>query len=201
MNEQEIVVYIADGVELALPMDPERETVWASQAQIQELFGVDQSGVSRHIRNIFHDAEVEPESNMQKVHIAGVDRPVTLYSLDVILAVGYRANSGRAIMFRRWASTVLKQYVVHGVVVNERRLEQVGSIVRVLARSSDTVLAGVAEVLSGYMPSLRVLRDYDEGCWMPHLRAPPRHGRSATTTHARSSTRSVPSFPTTRCSA
>ena len=65
-------------MELSLPLDPEREKVWASQAQIVELFGVDQSGVSRHVRNIFKGAEIDQESNMQKGHIAGSDRPVTL---------------------------------------------------------------------------------------------------------------------------
>lgn len=70
MSDQDIVIYTGSGVELSLPLDRERETVWASQAQIEDLFGVDQSGVSRHIRNIFRDAEVDRESTMQKVHIA-----------------------------------------------------------------------------------------------------------------------------------
>lgn len=163
MNTPDIVVYSAPGVELALPLDPDRETVWASQAQIESLFGIDQSGVSRHIRNVFADAEVDRESNMQKVHIASAGRPVALYSLDVILAVGYRANSARAIGFRRWATGVLRQYVLEGVALNERRLDQIGAIVRVLGRASDELVAGVAEVLSWYLPSLQLLRDYDEG--------------------------------------
>lgn len=86
MSDQDIVIYTGSGVELSLPMDRERETVLASQAQIEDLFGVDQSGVSRHIRNILRDAEVDRESNMQKVHIAPADRPVTLYSLDAFTA-------------------------------------------------------------------------------------------------------------------
>ena len=163
MSEQEVVVYSAPGVELSLPLDKDNETVWATQAQIVELFGVDQSGVSRHIRNVFGDREIDAESNMQKVHTASSDRPVTLYSLDVILAVGYRANSARAIEFRRWASSVLKQYVLVGVAQNERRLEQIGSIVQILSRSSDEVVAGVADVLADYLPSLELLRRYDEG--------------------------------------
>ncbi len=163
MSDQDIVIYTGSGVELSLPLDRERETVWASQAQIEDLFGVDQSGVSRHIRNIFRDAEVDRQSNMQKVHIASADRPVTLYSLDVILAVGYRANSARAIEFRRWASGVLKQYALDGVALNERRLEQLGSIVRILSRSTDELVAGVADVLASYLPGLTLLRDYDEG--------------------------------------
>lgn len=83
MSEQEVVIYTAPGVELSLPLDRDRETVWASQAQIQELFSVDQSGVSRHIRNVFKDAEVDQESNMRKVHIASSDRPVTAAALFV----------------------------------------------------------------------------------------------------------------------
>ncbi len=162
-GEQNIVVYVAQGVELALPLDRDRETVWASQAQIEELFGIDQSGVSRHIRNVFDDAEVDGESNMQKVHIAGADRPVTLYSLDVILAVGYRASSSRAIAFRQWASATLKQYILEGAALNDRRLEQLGSIVRILSRSSDELVAGVADVLTSYLPGLTLLRDYDAG--------------------------------------
>ncbi|TQO19491.1 Fic/DOC family protein [Rhodoglobus vestalii] len=160
---QDIVIYAAPGVELTLPLDRDRETVWASQAQIEELFGVDQSGVSRHIRNILRDDEVDQESNMQKVHIAGADRPVTLYSLDVILAVGYRANSSRAITFRRWASATLKQHLIDGVALNERRLQQLGSIVRILSRSSEELVSGVADVLAGYLPGLQLLRDYDAG--------------------------------------
>jgi prophage maintenance system killer protein len=165
---QEVVVYAGPGVELTLPLDRERETVWASQAQIEELFGLDQSGVSRHIRNIFRGAEVDRDSNMQKLHIASADRPVTYYSLDVILAVGYRANSGRAIQFRRWANQVLKDYLVKGVALNDQRLEQLGSIVQVLSRSDNELVSGVADVLASYVPGLRLLREYDDG----HIEVP-----------------------------
>lgn len=163
MNASDIVVYSAPGVELALPFDRNRETVGASQAQIVELFGISVSSVSRHIRNIFEDAEVDAGSNLQKVQIASSDRPVALYSLDVILAVGYRANSARAIGFRRWAASVLRQYVLEGAALNEQRLDQLGAIVRVLGRATDELVAGVAEVLGWYLPSLRLLRDYDAG--------------------------------------
>ncbi|MCC2034132.1 virulence protein RhuM/Fic/DOC family protein [Microbacterium allomyrinae] len=151
-----------DGV-VSLEVRSEGETVWASQADIEELFGIDQSGVSRHIRNILRAEEVAAESNMQKVHIAGSDRLVTLYSLDVVLAVGYRANSARAIEFRRWATDVLKRYLLKGVATNERRLRELDSLVQVLSRSNDQLVAGVAEVVARYLPSLRTLRDYDEG--------------------------------------
>jgi len=101
VSEQDIVIYTARGVELSLPLDPEHETVWASQAQIAELFAIDRTSATRHINNVFRGAEVDRESNVQKVHIAGSDRPVTLYSLDVILAVGYRANSARTLWGER----------------------------------------------------------------------------------------------------
>lgn len=163
MNTSDVVIYSAPGIELALPLDPDRETVWATSRQIEELFGIDQSGVSRHIRNVFADVEVDAESNMQTLHKSQVGRPVTLYSLDVILAVGYRANSARAIGFRRWATDVLRSYVLEGAALNEHRLEQLGAIVRVLGRAGAELVAGVAEVLGWYLPSLQLLRDYDEG--------------------------------------
>lgn len=84
MNEREVVIYSAHGVELSLPIDRDGDTIWATQAQIEGLFGIDQSGVSRHISNILRDDEVDSESNMQKMHTASSDRPVTLYSLDVM---------------------------------------------------------------------------------------------------------------------
>ncbi|OYV60474.1 MAG: death-on-curing family protein [Actinobacteria bacterium 21-73-9] len=158
-----MVVYVGPGVELSLPLDRERETIWASQAQIAELFGVDRSRVTRHVNNVFRDEEVSQESNVRKAHIASADRPVAFYSLDVILAVGYRANSGRAIQFRRWASGVLKDYIVAGVAVNTKRLDDLGSIVRLLSRADNELVSGVADVLAGYIPGLQLLREYDDG--------------------------------------
>jgi prophage maintenance system killer protein len=160
---QEIVIYESAGIEVSLPLDLVRETVWASQAQITELFGIDRTGVTRHINNILRNGEVDEESNVQILHIASADRPVTFYSLDVILAVGYRANSARAIQFRRWASGVLKDYIVSGVAINGKRLDELGSIVRLLSRADDELIAGVADVLASYVPGLQLLREYDDG--------------------------------------
>ncbi|HET8780015.1 MAG TPA: virulence protein RhuM/Fic/DOC family protein [Agromyces sp.] len=92
-----------------------------------------------------------------------IERNVEHNNLDAVLSVGYRVKSPEGIFFRRWASNVLKDYTLEGVALNERRLEQLGSIVRVLSRSTDELVAGVADVLAGYLPSLRALRDYDEG--------------------------------------
>lgn len=160
---EEIVVYAGPGVELSLPLDRENDTIWASQAQIAELFGVDRTRVTRHVNNVFRDEEVSQESNVRIAHIASSDRPVRYYSLDVILAVGYRANSSRAIQFRRWSNTVLKDFLVRGVAVNSKRLDELQSIVRILSRADNELVSGVADVLSGYIPGLQLLREYDEG--------------------------------------
>lgn len=162
-SNSEVALYAGSGIEISLPFDPELETLWASQAQIESIFGIDQSGVSRHLKKIFSDQEVDPKSNMQKMHIANADKLVTFYSLDVILAVGYRVNSSRAIEFRKWANEIIKNYVLNGVAVNQNRLEELGKIVQVLARSMDELVAGSAEILSEYLPGLQMLRDYDKG--------------------------------------
>ncbi len=93
------------------------------QKQIADLFGRDISVISRHIRNIFKEEELETETNLQKMQIANSDKPVSIYSLDVILSVGYRVNSKQGILFRRWASEILRQYLISGFVVDVPRLE------------------------------------------------------------------------------
>jgi prophage maintenance system killer protein len=117
-----VVIYQAKNGAIELRGDFNRETIWATQAQIVELFMVDQSVVSRHINNIFKDGEIDRKSNMQKMHIANSDKPVVFYSLDVVLGVGYRTNSKVAIEFRKWATKTLRNYVVDGFVVNKSRI-------------------------------------------------------------------------------
>ena len=121
-KEKNMIVYQAKTGAIQLKADVSAETLWATQAQIVQLFDVDQSVVSRHIKNIFSDGEVSQKRNMQKMHIANSDKLVALYSLDVILAVGYRANSGRAIQFRQWATKTLRSHIVDGYTVNKNRL-------------------------------------------------------------------------------
>jgi hypothetical protein len=122
-KDDKTVVYQTKQGALQLKGDFEGNTIWASQADIVNLFEVDQSVVSRHIRNIFNDGEVDQKSNMHKMHIAHSDRPVTFYSLDIILAVGYRTNSATAIQFRQWATKTLRQYITEGYVVDAKRIE------------------------------------------------------------------------------
>lgn len=117
-----VVIYQAKSGAIELRGDFSHETVWATQAQIVNLFEVDQSVVSRHIKNIFKDGEIEEKSNMQKMHNAISDKPVILYSLDVILGIGYRTNSKIAIEFRQWATKTLRNYIVDGFVVDKKRI-------------------------------------------------------------------------------
>jgi len=118
------IIYQAKNGAIELKGDWTQDTIWASQAQITDLFQVDQSVVSRHIKNIFKDYEVDKESNMQKMHIANSDKPVNLYSLDVILGVGYRTNSKVTIEFRKWATQTLKQHITKGYSINKKVLAQ-----------------------------------------------------------------------------
>jgi len=116
---------------LRLDIRYEGETLWMTQAQIAELFGRDQSVISRHIQNILEDGELEEEGNMQKMHIAGSTRPVTFHNLDVIISVGYRVSSAQATVFRRWATGVLVQFAKKGFVIDAPRLKEPANADRV----------------------------------------------------------------------
>jgi prophage antirepressor-like protein len=108
--------------ELELNISVDEDTLWLTQAQLSDIFGKDQSVISRHINNIFKDNEVDEKSNMQKMHIANSDKPVSFYSLDIVLAVGYRTNSSKAIKFRQWATSVLKSYIQNGYTINSEKI-------------------------------------------------------------------------------
>ena len=124
-SENQIVVYQQNET-VRLDVRLENETVWLTQAQLCDLFQRDVSVISRHIKNIFAEGELEKESNLHFLQIANSDRPVALYSLDVIISVGYRVKSVIGTRFRQWANKVLKEYLLRGYAVNERieRLEQ-----------------------------------------------------------------------------
>ena len=122
---------------LDVRVDAETETVWITQAEMAELFGVDRSWITRHLSNIFEDGELDksatcPESaQVQKEGTRTVVRQVLLYNLEAIISVGYRVNSKRGIAFCRWANAVLKQYLVEGYALNEKRLSALNRTVEV----------------------------------------------------------------------
>lgn len=118
-DKGEIIVYQSKNT-LQLEVRMEDETVWLTQAQMIELFQRDQSVIARHIGNIFKEKELDEKSNMHFLHIANSDKPVKVYSLDVIISVGYRVKSQRGTQFRIWANKVLKEYMFKGYVINQR---------------------------------------------------------------------------------
>lgn len=115
------IVFYNDG-ELELKVSFNEETIWLRQDEISLLFDVDRTSVTKHINKILKDNEVEENSNVQKMHFANSDKPVKIYSLDIILAVGYRTNSSKAIKFRQWATSVLKSYIQNGYVINGEKI-------------------------------------------------------------------------------
>ena len=114
----EIVLY-QPNESIRLEVRIEDETVWLTQAQMAELFSKDISVISRHISRIFKDGELDKNSNLQKMQIPNSDKPISIYSLDMIISVGYRVNSRQGVAFRRWATRVLKEYMLRGFSVNQ----------------------------------------------------------------------------------
>lgn len=125
--------FVVYGTDKGLKLDIryEGDALWMTQAQIAELFGRDQSVISRHIAGVIDDGELGEEGNMQKVHIAGSTRPVTLYSLDMVISVGYRASSAQATLFRKWATQKLVQFATKGFVIEADQLKRAENADRV----------------------------------------------------------------------
>ena len=162
MKKNEIVLFETADNEVSLQVQMQDETVWLTQAQMVELFDRDVSVVSRHINNVFKEGEVERESNLHFLQIANSDRPVAVYSLDVIISVGYRVKSQRGVEFRRWANSVLKEYILQGYAVNDKRISQLGQIVQIMKRAKNQLDAQqVLSVVESYSSALDMLDDYD----------------------------------------
>jgi hypothetical protein len=123
--KSEIILYQSDDLAEHIEVRLDDETVWLNQEQLTQLFQRDQSVISRHIRNVFKEGELDKKSNMQKMHIPNSDKPVAFYNLDVIISVGYRVKSKQGTQFRIWATRILKDYLLKGYAINNRmnRLE------------------------------------------------------------------------------
>ena len=164
MKDNEIVLFETTDKEVKLNVPIENETVWLSQAQMVELFERDQSVISRHINNTFNE-EVDKESNMHFLHIANSDKPVAYYSLDVVISVGYRVKSQRGIEFRRWANKVLKDYIIKGYAINDKRLEALQKTVEIQSKMISSILdidgEGVLHAVTQYTRALTLLDQYD----------------------------------------
>ena len=169
--KNEIVLFNSKDGSLSLPVSIEADTVWLSQVQMAELFGKDRTVIGRHIRNAIKEGEIAPEvacakfaHTTQHGAIQGLSQvvEVTYYNLDVIISVGYRVKSPRGVEFRRWATSVLKSYLLRGVAVNQMRLQQLDQTVEVMKRVSHTLDAEqVLDVVKTYSTALDLLDGYD----------------------------------------
>ena len=164
--KNEIILFENQDVKLEVNMKD--ETVWLTQDQMAKLFGKDRTVITRHINNIFKDGELEEKSNVQKMHIANSDKPVSLYSLDVIISIGYRVKSQNGVIFRKWANKVLKDYLLKGYAVNQKRLEYLEKTIKLIdiAGRMDTELKTaeakeIIKVINNYSNALNLLDDYD----------------------------------------
>lgn len=172
MSQSNLAIYQSDDGQIQLDVSLDQETVWLRQEQMAELFGRDRSVITRHIGNVFKGGELDEKSNVQNLHIAGSDKPVRFYNLDVIISVGYRVKSSRGVQFRQWAARVLRQYLVDGYTLNQRRLQErgvefeqaVSLLSRTLANQQLVADEGraVLQVIGDYARSWSLLQSYDE---------------------------------------
>lgn len=164
-TKKEVVLFeSADkSVSLSVPMDG--DTVWLNQKQMSMLFERNQGVISRHIKNVFVENEVDEKSNMQNLHIANSDKPVAFYSLDVIISVGYRVKSKRGTEFRKWANSVLKQYILKGYAVNDNRLSELKQTLQIIRRIEENEKSldknQILSVVESYTSALDLLDNYD----------------------------------------
>ena len=169
-----ILIYKTIDKRTEVEVNFDNDTVWLNQSQIGQLFQKDRTVITRHINNVFKEGELTEKSNVQKMHIANSDKPVVYYNLDVIVSVGYRVNSKRGTQFRQWATQRLKEYLVQGYSVNEKRLSQVVQNLHMLERtvkqiqktgSSDGLqlseAKGLLNIMGNYTRSLVLLSRYD----------------------------------------
>ena len=170
--KNEIVLFEDQDVKLEVNMKD--ETVWLSQQQMAELFDSSRTNIIEHINNIYSDGELDKISTCQdfrQVRKEGkrdVARNIPFYNLDMIISVGYRVNSKRGIIFRKWANKVLKDYLLKGYVVNQKRLEYLEKTIKLIdiAGRIDTELKGteaqeIIKVINNYSNALNLLDDYD----------------------------------------
>jgi len=174
LKHGDIIIYSTDDREAQLEVKLKDETVWLTQKQLADLFKTERSVITKHLNNIFKNNELVKERNVQKMHIPFSDKPVSFYNLDVIISIGYRVNSKRATQFRIWATKVLKDHIVKGFTLNEKRLteqqktrlKELELAVALLQKTAHTALTkaeaiGLLSIITGYAKSWILLQRYD----------------------------------------
>lgn len=170
--ENEMIIF--ENGEVKLDVNVKDETVWLSQQQMAKLFDSSRTNIIEHINNIYADGELDKSSTCQdfrQVRIEGkreVIRNIPFYNLDMIISVGYRVNSKRGIEFRKWANKILKDYLIKGYAINQRRLEYLEKTVKLIDIAGridhelkDNEAQGIIKVINNYSNALNLLDDYD----------------------------------------
>ena len=161
-KENEIVLFETKDKKITLPVEVKDETVWLSVSQMAQLFDREESNIRRHVLNVFKENEVDENNNVYFLHVNNVKKPVPFYSLDVIISVGYRVKSNRGVEFRRWANSVLKQYILQGYAVNQKRIQQLGEVIRIMKRTENELDSKqILSVIERYNNALDLLDAYD----------------------------------------
>ncbi len=173
--QNKIEIFQSENGAIELKGDLQKETVWASLEQIAKLFNRDKSGISRHIKNIFNSNELDKNTTVAKiatVQIEGnreVTRDIEYYNLDMILSIGYRVDSKEATVFRKWATSILKQYLIDGYVINKSRLTQTKEILNNLKATINLLSTKeigedkeLLNLLQNYTKTLSLLENYDK---------------------------------------
>ena len=165
MNKNEIILYETADHAVKLSVNTDGDTVWLSLDQLSDLFERDKSTISRHIRNVFKEGELDRDSvvaNFATTAADGKTYKVDYYNLDVIISVGYRVKSQRGVEFRKWANSVLKDYIIRGYAVNNKRIEQIGEVIRIMKRAENQLDAKqVLSVIEKFNTALDLLDAYD----------------------------------------
>ena len=165
-KDNEIVLFETEDEKVKLSVPIQNETVWLTQDQMSELFDTARSSIAYHIGNIFKEKELERDTSVEIFDRSkNSSRPPQYYNLDVIISVGYRVKSQRGIEFRRWANKVLKDYIIKGYAINDKRLEALQKTVEIQAKMLATAIEGdsdeVLKAVNLYTQALTLLDKYD----------------------------------------
>ena len=141
IEKNEIVLFTDNDIKLEVPITPEQETVWLTQEQMSVLFETARSSIAYHIGKIFKEGELDKNTSVEIFDRSEnkASRPPMYYNLDVIISVGYRVKSKRGIAFRKWANSVLKEYIIKGYAVNHNRMNQLNEVIRVMKRVENSL--------------------------------------------------------------
>ncbi|MEE0751476.1 RhuM family protein [Frisingicoccus sp.] len=164
--KNESITFKDGTLELNVPVSWEQETVWLTRNQMAELFDRDVKTIGKHINNALKEeldhSTVANFATVQKEGKREVERNIEHYNLDMIISVGYRVKSTRGVQFRKWANSILKQYIIQGYAVNDNRMKQLGEVIRIMKRTENSLDAKqVLSVIEKYSLALELLDDYD----------------------------------------